>query len=110
MTATTRPNRAASFEARSLCSLAPQDDGHSSLMRHAQDGLDRGAAVRILRRAVDVGERIKADHSLNRHLTLHQEIDQLRNEFLRMALALDDAADGAPELQKRHLQRDFRSG
>src|SRR5262245_65798899 len=70
--------------------------------RHAQHRLDGGAAGRILRSAIDVGERIERDHPLDRQLSLHQEIDEPRDEFGWMALALDDAAHHPAELQERH--------
>src|SRR6266516_5938267 len=103
---------------RAQCLGAPQDEaGHGpalvsrlisteiGLARHPQHGLDRRAADGVLRGAIDVSNVVQGDHAIDRHFALHEQVDQLRDELLGLALALYDPMHDAAELQKRHVER-----
>ena len=57
--------------------------------------------------AVDLGKRIKRNHLLDRETAGHDVVDEQRDELLRHAIALDNAAHGPAVLQERRLKRNF---
>src|ERR1700674_3925834 len=61
-------------------------------VRHAKDGLDRSAARRVLRRTIDRSEVEERHHPVDRQLSEHHEIDELRDELTGPALTLDHPA------------------
>ena len=76
-------------------------------MRHPQHRLDRLAGGGFIGRVVDVDKIVVRYHLLDRKTPGHDVIDQQGDELLRYAVALDDAAHGAPVLQEGRLERDF---
>ena len=62
------------------------------------------------RGAVDVGEIVEGDQILERKLAGHHVVDQLRDELLGHAVALDHAAQAAAVLDPFHLDRNFGAG
>ena len=61
----------------------------------AKDRLDHFAAKRIGDCFVDAGEGIESHEAIDREFSLHEKIDQLRQENIGIRVTLDDAADGA---------------
>src|SRR4029077_20485746 len=80
---------------------------HDKSERHSQHRLDGDAGGRLLRRPIDVGDIVEFDHALDRKFPGHDQIDELWDEFLRHAVALNAAADHAALLQERHFERNF---
>src|SRR5438067_13496666 len=79
-------------------------------MRHREDWFDRRAGGGVRGGAVNIGERVARHEPVEREAALHKEINEARDEVARAAVALDDAAHGAPALQPGHLEADFGTG
>src|SRR5579875_2863293 len=81
----------------------PSSLGGRSL-RQAQHPLYRRAGEGIGGRAVDVGKVVERDQAVERKTTLHEKIDQLRDQRIGPTVALDHAAHAAALLQGAHLE------
>src|SRR5688572_24449386 len=62
-----------------------------------------------MRRFVDAGERVEADQPIKGEAALPPEFDELRDEDIGNAVALDDTAHRAAEEHRIHVQLEFRA-
>src|SRR5262249_15997374 len=76
----------------------------STSIRHPQHRLDRRSLGGVQGGPIDLRKRVEGHHPLDRHLVLHEKIDQLGDELLRVAFALDHASHHTAELKERHLE------
>src|SRR4051794_33956358 len=79
-------------------------------MWQAEYRFDRRARCRVGRRLIYVFETVRGNQPVERKASFHEQIDETGDEVARPAVALNDAAHGAPALQDRHLETDFGAG
>ena len=70
-------------------------DSDLPLLRHSQHRFDRYPANRVRGRLIDRGKFIEGNEAVDRKLPADEKIDQMWDELIRPAVALDDAAHGA---------------
>src|SRR5919109_2987005 len=98
---TVRPTAKEEWDDITTCRIGRR--GSCGSARHAQHRLDRRSLRRLPRCSIDLRKGIERHHAIDRHFALHEEVDQLGDELLRMAFPLDYAAYHAAKLQERHL-------